>query len=73
VENYVLENLHEFEAEQLAALTPDETSATNPSTQGPEYRQQRPSQRPAAPVLTDEELETILLEMSDEELEELLL
>lgn len=67
IEAYVLENIRDFEAEQLAALS-DANSAADPTA----LPQKQPEAGNSMDHLTPEELELLLREMSDEELESLL-
>lgn len=71
VESYVLQNIHEFEAEQLATLASNDLPSAKP--QGNTNQPNRRETRPTTPEFSEEELESILLDMSDEELENLLL
>ena len=71
VEAYVLQNIHDFEAEQLAVLAPSDMPST--AHQNGNAQPGKRDTRTAPPELSEEELENILLEMSDEELENLLL
>lgn len=74
IENYVLENVHEFDAEQLAALpsveSDDAASETIPAT--PNSSPQRSKRQQALDDLQPEDLDKLLEELSDEELEKLL-
>lgn len=68
VENYVLENIQEFEAEQLAVLPDNEQLPV--TNQPPSLK---PNKRKAAvPEIAPEDLDNVLKDMSDEELEQLL-
>ena len=71
VETYVLQNINEFEAEQLADLASNDLPVARPQENTTLSRSR--DQRPAVPDLSEEELESILLDMSDEELENILL
>lgn len=68
IESYVLDNLHEFDAEQLASLTKEEimepVEETTPTT--PKQNSSRPEE------IHPDDLDQILDEMTDEELEQIL-
>ncbi|HNG90548.1 MAG TPA: hypothetical protein PK858_10095, partial [Saprospiraceae bacterium] len=68
VEAYVVDNLHEFEMEQLAALSDAADSPDTPLS--------TPDARPAAPAAEEdfspEDVDKLLQDMSEEELEEIL-
>lgn len=70
IEAYVLENIHEFEAEQLAALPVGEQvfQQTEPSP----APKTKPKQADPLDEFSQEELDILLKEMSEEELENLL-
>ncbi len=68
IETYVLENLHEFDPAQLAALTPDETA--EPAEQFTPGTTKKKSS--ASEELQPDDLDKILDEMTDEELEQIL-
>jgi len=68
IETYVLENLHEFDPAQLAALTPEET--TEPAEESTPYTTKKKNS--ASEELHPDDLEKILDEMTDEELEQIL-
>lgn len=68
IEAYVLENIRDFDVDQLAALAPEpEPLNDTPQTQGLQGKKS-----PSIDDLSAEELELLLKEMSDEELESLL-
>ena len=68
LESYVLENVHEFEPEQLAALAPEETSEPEEEiTPGAPKKN-----NPAAEEIHPDDLDKILDEMTEEELEQIL-
>lgn len=71
IEAYVANNIHDFEAEQLAMLFPDEPRAAEPA---PEAIPETPQPKNPDPLdsLSEEQLEILLKDMSDEELESLL-
>jgi hypothetical protein len=69
LEGYLLENIHDFDADQLAALPEDvaqvdETPAAIPG--------QHPKAKTAPDDLSPEDIEEMLKDMSDDELEQLL-
>lgn len=68
IETYVLENLHEFEPEQLASLTPDVPE------EEPELPAATPDKKSKSAIdeLHPDDLEKVLDEMTDEELEDIL-
>ncbi len=68
LESYVLENVHEFEPEQLAALTPDETDERTDETTPLNAKK---NSRDFEEIHPDD-LDKILDEMTDEELEQIL-
>jgi hypothetical protein len=70
IEAYVLENIHEFEAEQLAALPAVEHTA--PHTEPLPAPKPQAKEPDLLDSLSEEELEILLKDMSDEELEGLL-
>jgi hypothetical protein len=61
--SYLLDNLHELDAEQIAALAPAEIPVEAPPA----------AERPTEPDVSPDAIEDLLLDMSDEELENLLL
>lgn len=68
LEFYVLENLNEFEPEQLVALTPEIPDQTNEET-----TPGKPGKNTGNPIeLHPDDLDKILDEMTDEELEQIL-
>lgn len=68
IESYVLENVHEFDPAQLAALTPEERpGAVEEMT--PDVNK---ADLPASEEIHPDDLDQILDEMTDEELEEIL-
>ncbi|MFN0213542.1 MAG: hypothetical protein ACKVT2_04745 [Saprospiraceae bacterium] len=68
LESYVLENVHEFDLEQLAALNgPKSVNSYEESTPGTPKKN-----RAASDDIRPEDLEKILDEMTDEELEQIL-
>ncbi|MEI6411232.1 MAG: hypothetical protein WCR52_17725 [Bacteroidota bacterium] len=69
VESYVLNNIQEFDTEQLAAL-PDNELVPAPATQEPKANPTK-KKRPELDV-APEDLEKVLKDMSDDELEQLL-
>lgn len=68
LEFYVLENLHEFEPEQLASLTQEETAE---GTEKPAGSNQKKNSSSSDEIHPDD-LDKILDEMTDEELEQIL-
>ncbi|MDO8366614.1 MAG: hypothetical protein Q7T20_07460 [Saprospiraceae bacterium] len=68
LESYVLENLHEFDPEQLAALTPEVTS--KPIERASSGKMKKNSS--ASDEIHPDDLDKILDEMTDEELEQIL-
>ncbi len=70
IEAYVLENIDEFEAEQLAALPAAEQIIPKPTT--PSVLETKPKHTSPIEDFSEEELEFLLKDMSDEELESLL-
>lgn len=70
IEAYVLENINEFEAEQLASLPAAEQIIPKPTT--PSAPETKPKQTSPIEDFSEEELEILLKDMSDEELESLL-
>ena len=70
IETYVLENIHEFDAELLAAVPANEQAL--PATKPVAPTEAKPKQSDPLDDLSEEELELLLKEMSDEELENLL-
>lgn len=68
LETYVMENVHDFEPEQLATLTPEET------TEQPEEATPGTTKRKSATSdeIHPDDLDKILDEMTDEELEQIL-
>ncbi len=72
IETYVLENVHEFEPDQLAALPPVESADPGPETAPPNPAQHRSKRQQTLDNLQPEDLDNLLNELSDEELEQLL-
>ncbi|MFN0173696.1 MAG: hypothetical protein ACKVU0_03520 [Saprospiraceae bacterium] len=68
IESYVLENLHEFEPEQLASMTQEETSE---GADKPAGKNQKKNSS-ASDEIHPDDLDKILDEMTDEELEQIL-
>ncbi len=68
LEYYVLENVHEFDPEQLAELTQAETPEPNEEATSGKPKKNRSTSDEIRP----EDLEKILDEMTDEELEQIL-
>ena len=66
IEAYVLENIRDFDVDQLAALAPE------PLNDSPQTQDLQGKKSPSIDDLSAEELELLLKEMSDEELESLL-
>jgi hypothetical protein len=67
IEAYVLSNVHDFEADQLASLPPDESLESNaPSEQMPK------KPKHLLDDLKPEDVDALLNDMTEEELEELL-
>jgi hypothetical protein len=70
IEAYVLENIRDFEAEQLAALPANEL--TRSDAKPSPVPENKPKETNPIDDLSEEELELLLKEMSEEELESLL-
>jgi hypothetical protein len=68
VEAYVLENIHDFDSEQLAALPDHESLSEQPTQTEPN----NPKKKRPELDLKPEDMAPLLDEMSDEELEQLL-
>ncbi len=70
IEAYVLENIHDFDAAQLASVPADEPvpTVTNPSP----IPEKKSKELEPADDFSEEELELLLKEMSEEELKNLL-
>ncbi|MDX2280221.1 MAG: hypothetical protein NW218_11580 [Saprospiraceae bacterium] len=68
VEAYVLENIHDFDSEQLAALPDHESLSEQPTQTEPK----NPKKKRPELDLKPEDMAPLLDEMSDEELEQLL-
>jgi hypothetical protein len=68
VEAYVLENIHDFDSEQLAALLDHESLSEQPTQTEPK----NPKKKRPELDLKPEDMAPLLDEMSDEELEQLL-
>lgn len=70
LEEYVLENVHEFEVEQLASITKEYGSeASEPRIEPTDNQQKMPS---AGDEFSPEDVDKLLDDMSDEELESIL-
>jgi hypothetical protein len=69
LESYLLENIHEFDLDQLASLDQEELPVENTPTTSPEPASKS---KPNLDDLKLEDVESILKDMSDEELEQLL-
>lgn len=72
IEMYVLENVHEFDAEQLAALPAVAATDQIPERVAPNPAQHRSKRQQALDDLHPEDLDHLLDELSAEELESLL-
>jgi hypothetical protein len=71
LENYLLDNIHDFEPEQLAMLDHDEQpAAAEPAASQPVTPSGK--NKPSLDDLKPEDVEDLLKDMSEEELEELL-
>ncbi|MCB0543780.1 MAG: hypothetical protein KDC70_09685 [Saprospiraceae bacterium] len=69
IESYVLENIRDFEVEQLAALSTEHEVESSPA---PPNQQTTPKGGDLLDNMSAEEMELLLKEMTDEELESLL-
>ena len=69
IESYVLENIRDFEVEQLAALSTEHEVESSPA---PPNQQTTPKGGDLLDNMSTEEMELLLKEMTDEELESLL-
>ncbi|MEO6037824.1 MAG: hypothetical protein ABIQ93_05370 [Saprospiraceae bacterium] len=72
IETYVLENVYEFDTEQLAALPPAESADPGIEPPAPNPAQHRSKRQQALDDLHPEDLDNLLNELSDEDLEKLL-
>lgn len=68
LENYLFDNIHEFDPEQLATLAGEESHETPAETTDDAPQKNKP----AATDIHPDDLEQILDEMTDEELEQIL-
>lgn len=68
LETYLLENAHEFDPEQLAAIEPEETPDINPENDPAKSDKNTPPLEEIHP----DDLDKILDDMTDDELEEIL-
>ncbi len=72
IETYVLENVHEFDTEQLAALPSVEADDITPEVTTPKPSPYRSKRQQALDDLRPEDLDNLLDGLSDEDLEKLL-
>ena len=72
IETYVLENVHEFDTEQLASLPPVETVEQIPEPTTIKPNPHRTKRQQALDNLHPEDLDNLLNDLSDEDLEKLL-
>lgn len=69
IEAYVLENIRDFDTDQLASLSPVESTATEEEHTGSSKPK---TDKPSLDDLSPEDVENVLRDMSEEELQELL-